>query len=537
MARLPTIGADEDEWGDLLVGYLLVSHNSDGTLREATSTQRVEVAKNGALIGARKRVNLLEGAGVALTVADNAAGGSVDVTITASGGGGGPSSGIPTSIVDAQGDQIVGTGPDTVVRVPIGTAGQIWTADPTAAAGASWKTPTGGGAATSARANLLYVAAADAPAGERARADYLCDGVGDQVEIQAAVTAARSSGARVLLSPGGFNLSAPVELTGPNTVQSADQLDQYLEGAGPRRTRLIAASGIACALRISQVARVHVHNLGFQISGASHGIQSVATNTETAGWRSFWLSSFINLEFLGDWVTHTGWAMHLESPFRSVFVNIDGNGIANGIRMFATADDFNPGDFTFDRCFLDLFGNNRRALSIESTVPAGNMNQAEIRMFEAIASGTGCVGVYLGGTGPVNHIIMTGVNLEQFDWGYWVGNGIGNEIEGNYWELRHGATGVNGSLLRFDTNAKGTRIRRIGFWYTTNAHRLITSTATSTQHPNAVERVYIYADTDTELGTTANITNQIATAAAVLRKWIVAEGVGVASGVTVAPAV
>ncbi|NCU38146.1 hypothetical protein EOL96_03785 [Candidatus Saccharibacteria bacterium] len=35
MARLPTPGADEDIWGDVLNEYLAVSHQTDGALRSA----------------------------------------------------------------------------------------------------------------------------------------------------------------------------------------------------------------------------------------------------------------------------------------------------------------------------------------------------------------------------------------------------------------------------------------------------------------------------------------------------------------------
>lgn len=47
--------------------------------------QLVEVSKAGTLIGTRKRVNLIEGTGVTLTVADNSGAGRVDVTVNASG--------------------------------------------------------------------------------------------------------------------------------------------------------------------------------------------------------------------------------------------------------------------------------------------------------------------------------------------------------------------------------------------------------------------------------------------------------------------
>lgn len=49
---------------------------------------KVEVAKAGTLQGTRKRLNLIEGSNVTLTVADNAGSDRVDVTVAASGGSG-----------------------------------------------------------------------------------------------------------------------------------------------------------------------------------------------------------------------------------------------------------------------------------------------------------------------------------------------------------------------------------------------------------------------------------------------------------------
>ena len=48
--------------------------------------QTVEIAKAGSLVGTRKRVNLIEGSNVTLTVTDNGGSDRVDVTVAASGG-------------------------------------------------------------------------------------------------------------------------------------------------------------------------------------------------------------------------------------------------------------------------------------------------------------------------------------------------------------------------------------------------------------------------------------------------------------------
>jgi hypothetical protein len=77
-------------------GRILIS----ATISDDTSTQRVIVAKNGTDIGTREKINLIEGAGVTMTVADNVADNRVDVTINASSGSGTVTS---VSVVSANG--------------------------------------------------------------------------------------------------------------------------------------------------------------------------------------------------------------------------------------------------------------------------------------------------------------------------------------------------------------------------------------------------------------------------------------------------
>ena len=54
----------------------------------------------------------------------------------------------------------------------------------------------------------LFVAASDAPDWQKAGADYLCDGVNDEVQIQAAINALGDYGGRIRLSAGTFIVDA-----------------------------------------------------------------------------------------------------------------------------------------------------------------------------------------------------------------------------------------------------------------------------------------------------------------------------------------
>ncbi|HSX42740.1 MAG TPA: hypothetical protein VLF59_01505 [Candidatus Saccharimonadales bacterium] len=90
MSRLPAPGSDIDSWGDILNDFLLVSHNTDGTLKSAA-------AINGA---------------------------------------------IQASAVTAKGDLLVATGAGTPARLPIGGNGQVLTANSAQPGGMAWATPT-----------------------------------------------------------------------------------------------------------------------------------------------------------------------------------------------------------------------------------------------------------------------------------------------------------------------------------------------------------------------------------------------------------
>lgn len=69
-------------------------------------------------------------------------------------GGGGAGSVASDTIWDVKGDTVAATGPDTAVRVPIGTDGFVLTADAASTPGLKWSAPTGGAPSGAAGGDL-----------------------------------------------------------------------------------------------------------------------------------------------------------------------------------------------------------------------------------------------------------------------------------------------------------------------------------------------------------------------------------------------
>jgi hypothetical protein len=104
---------------------------------------------------------------------------------------------LPQSV---KGD-LVGFDGTAQTRVQVGTAGQVPTADPTAAVGWAWKTPSGGSAA--------------AATGTFNVKDYGAVGNGttdDTAAINSAIAAALAVGGRVLLAPGTYATTSVIDI-------------------------------------------------------------------------------------------------------------------------------------------------------------------------------------------------------------------------------------------------------------------------------------------------------------------------------------
>lgn len=332
-----------------------------------------------------------------------------------------------------------------------------------------------------------YVVASNATAREKARADYLCDGVADEIQIQAAIDAVQAEGGGIVqMSPGTFNIAATIEING--TLDENDPRTVALEGCGQQVTELTVASGVV-GITISDWAQVHLEKFGMLISGAGIGIKSVGVNdVGDNNTVSFWHSSFRDLRINGGFAaSSTTWAMWLEMPWRSVFENIEIEGTRNGIRLANDSAIQNAGDCVFSRFFVEIVGTGGYALYVDSI--DGNMNQNVWIDFEAGANSTGCTGIYLGGTvGTASQRFIGNLNLEQFQTLINVANGNSNTFDCNYVTCDTGGATNKGFVT--GSNSYNNTFRAAYFNIASgDTVQVIEDANTTSNAPNIFERI------------------------------------------------
>lgn len=269
---------------------------------------------------------------------------------------------------------------------------------------------TGAVTVTGAPRIARTVASAGASAAIKAAADYVCDGTADNVQIQAAIDAAKAEGGGIVqLSGGTFNNADTVTISGNTDEDNADTVT--LRGVGAQATTLVMANNVN-GIELTNWATANIEDLGIVVSGTGSCIHSTAVLSGNEV--SFWHSSFRNLRlngYLGAGST-TGWGMDLAMPWRSVFDNIEIEGTANGMRLSNQGSVQNAGDCTFTRMFIEIVGNGHTAIHVTGT--GNNMNQNNFNMVEIGANGSGCTGILIDGTDPVSSQRFWGLNAEQF---------------------------------------------------------------------------------------------------------------------------
>jgi len=129
--------------GTGLAGGGNLSSNRTFSVVPDTTNQQVQVFLAGASVGTRHAINFVSGAGVALSIDDSQVNNWIDVTVSSSGTGSGGGMVDPTTTA---GDLIVRGPSAPPTRLPVGTNGQVLTADSAQLLGVKWATPAAGGA-------------------------------------------------------------------------------------------------------------------------------------------------------------------------------------------------------------------------------------------------------------------------------------------------------------------------------------------------------------------------------------------------------
>jgi hypothetical protein len=180
--------------------------------------QQVQILSSATLIGTRHAINFVSGNNVTLTVTDDTSNNRVNVTIASTGSGGFVD---PTT---TKGDLIV-HGLTATTKLPVGTDGQVLTADSTQALGVKWVVGAGVGAVASVFGRTGAVTAAIG--------DYTAAQVNNAVDQ----TASYTNPAWITSLPWSKITGAPVFFSDPTTtkgdilVRSASALDRYAVGA------------------------------------------------------------------------------------------------------------------------------------------------------------------------------------------------------------------------------------------------------------------------------------------------------------------
>lgn len=131
----------------------------------------------------------------------------------------------------------------------------------------------------------IVVAAYNASEQAQAMADYVCDGVADNVEIQAAIDSLPASGGKVLLTEGSFLISGTVSL--PSTKRMT------LAGLGPVTSELYLAASANCEMLLVQGQQQVVTDLSLNGNYANNAAGSYGIRvTNTKVWlERLWITN------------------------------------------------------------------------------------------------------------------------------------------------------------------------------------------------------------------------------------------------------
>lgn len=139
------------------------------------------------------------------------------------------------------------------------------------------------------RTATVVVAASDASEKSKTQADYVCDGVDDQVEIQAAIDSLPSGGGKVVLTEGNYSIGSSIIIKGSYIV---------IEGQGMGVTTLTLANNVNDCLIKSDLSAIHdlcvIRNMTLRGNksnqSSGHGVNATGLRKSTL--ENLWIENF-----------------------------------------------------------------------------------------------------------------------------------------------------------------------------------------------------------------------------------------------------
>jgi len=120
------------------------------------------------------------------------------------------------------------------------------------------------------------------------------------------------------LTDGNFQLAAAIDFAGA-TANTDSNPQVTLRGAGIDSTFITGVSNINL-IELTDEPKYDISHMTLEVTGSGDAINQAA-GTERGNWQSHVHDIFI----AGDFSTHSGWGIDMESPFRMRFTNIEMN--------------------------------------------------------------------------------------------------------------------------------------------------------------------------------------------------------------------
>lgn len=342
------------------------------------------------------------------------------------------------------------------------------------------------------------IAAEDATDAEKLYANEVLDGVADEVQINAALAAHE----HVRLSSGTFTRAAAINVIGDDSTGSPNQ---SLVGMGGESTVIDGPTNVHGVV-ISKCAKAFVKGLQIKVGGSGDGMRSTAGTSGT--YRAFWMSQIEDINVIGDFSGHSGWAYNFENPFRSVLQRLYSVGVKNGMWLKATNSAFNPGNCTFINCFMELNVANGVGYKIESPDGGGNLNICtfiECDMQDSATSTTSKGWWFVGSTTSfyrskdikVYHTNVEGVNT-AFD----IDDSETLEIDANFVSIEG-----DGTVFDVDSDSINNRLK-VGNLFISNGQtvKILNDANTNKSAPTRLHDCFGYNDSGTMTITTTDAT-------------------------------